>query len=78
MPQHSKQKKAVYSLTNQYRNDKENKEIGSKCQNSNKFLGFSVKRHDQETVMAATPEDLSYAVQCDLALPSYIRFLEYM
>ena len=78
MPQHSKQKKAVYSLTNQYRNDKENKEIGSKCQNSNKFLGFSVKRHDQETVMAVAPEDLSYAVQCDLALPSYTRLCKYI
>ena len=53
-------------------------EIGNKCQNSNKFLGFSVKRHDQETVMAAAPEDLSYAVQCDLALPSYTRLCKYI
>lgn len=53
-------------------------EIGNKCQNSSKFLGFSVKRHDQETVMVAAPEDLSYAVQCDLALPSYTRLCKYI
>ena len=53
-------------------------EIGNKCQNSNKVLGFSVKRHDQETVMAAAPEDLSYAVQCDLALPFYTRLCKYV